>query len=372
MAHLDYDPPLKQAVQDVTRHIAYIKAERNLPGCSVALVHGNEVVWTEGFGLADHSRGIPASPRSVYKIGSLTKLFTASLLMVMREEGMVDLDNPLSQYVPTVRVINPFPDPQPLTFRQVASHMGGIATNVPLGEKAAEPDANTRELLRWLRDSELVVPPMSQYHYSNVGYAVLGHVLSVIGGKPYRRLLRHRIIDPLGLRDTTFEMKDVKKDRLAIGYLPYGDEESGNGRPARTAIHQDAGIRAPVGGLYSSVLDLAKFVSWQFYKGARAPDRPLGTTALREMHAPVAVERDWSGGTAIGWRVGIISGFGYIGHMGGVPGYSSEIIAIPELKLGVIALTNMDATVGGICWGALARLIPLYAQRLTAPVAEEE
>mgnify|MGYP001552977287 CR=1 FL=1 len=364
MAHLDYDPPLKQAVQDVTRHIAYLKAERNLPGCSVALVHGDEIVWTEGFGLADHSRGIPASPRSVYKIASLTKLFTACLLMVLREEGMLNLDDPLSQYVPTVRVMNPFPDPQPLTFRQIAAHMAGLPTNVTEGEKAAGEDANTRDLLRWLRDTELILPPMSQYHYSNVGYAVMGHVLSVIGGMPYRKLLRHRIIDPLGLKSATFELKNVPKDRLAIGYRPYDEEGPKNGRPLRTAIHKDPGITAPVGGLYGSVLDLAKFVSWQFYKGARAPDRPLGTLALREMHAPVAVERDWTGGTSIGWRTGIISGFTYIGHMGGLAGYSSEIIAVPRLKLGFVALTNMDSTVGGICWGALARLIPLYAERL--------
>jgi len=370
MPHLANDPPLKQAIQDITRYVAALKAERRLPGCSVAVVHGDDLVWAEGFGLADHSRGIPTSPRTVYKAASLTKLFTATLMMILRDEGLLSLDEPLSKYVVGVRVQNPFPDPQPLTFRQVAAHVAGLPVDPPPDHKAAHPDASGRDLLQWLRDVELLAPPLTRYGYSNVGYAVLGYVLSIIGAAPFRRLIKQRILEPLAMESTTFDHQKVPAERMAVGYRPPTADMPiflPNGRcPLLTVVHGDPGLMAPAGGLYSTVLDLARFVSWQFHQGPRIPDRPLGSLSLREMHTPVLVEPDWSGGTGLGWRVGPLGPFTWVGHMGGLPGYSSEIMAVPSLKLGVVALTNMDATVGGICWNTLQRLVPLYADRLSA------
>ena len=88
MTHVENDPCLKEAIRDLTRHIAHLKSERNIPGCCVGIVHDRELIWNEAFGLADHSKGIPVSPHTGFKIASLTKLFTASLLMILRQDGL--------------------------------------------------------------------------------------------------------------------------------------------------------------------------------------------------------------------------------------------------------------------------------------------
>jgi D-alanyl-D-alanine carboxypeptidase len=361
MYNLDREPQLKDAISDIRHYIGHLKVERSIPGLSVAIVKGKDIIWADGFGLADHRKGIPCSPKTIYRIASLTKIFTATLAMKIREEGSLNLDDPITAHISALRLTNPWCDPQPVTFRQLLSHTSGLPENIPSELTSQKKPLTMKKLVRWLNDEPLRFLPYSQYGYSNTGYALLGYILSTIASRPYEKLIHQRILEPLGMKDTGFEVPAADAGRLAIGYNNrcVCDHEYGthcNCSHVQVDFNYSTCFN-PAGGLYSTVIDLAQFISSQFYEGPAGGSVPLGTQTLTEMQNPVFIEPDWSGASCIGWRTGPIDGNTWIGHMGGLGGFSAEMMAIPQHKLGIVALANQEASIGGICWNSLERLL---------------
>jgi CubicO group peptidase (beta-lactamase class C family) len=294
----------------------------------------------------------------VYRIASLTKLFTATLAMKLRDEGLLDLDRPVTSYISSLTVSNPFPDPQPVTFRQLLSHTSGLPRNIPSDLVSSKKPLTMKKIIRWLNDEPLRFMPFTRYGYSNTGYAIIGYLLSVLGSRSYEKLVDHRITSILGMKNTVFDIVNIKNERLAVGYNSCCslNESHGTSRTLMKNNNSFAPCLNPAGGLYSNVLDLSRFLASQFHKGPADSGHPLGCQTIIEMHNPVFVEPDWSGASAIGWRTGPVENYTWIGHMGGLPGFSAELMAIPELEFGVVALANQEASIGGICWNSLLRL----------------
>jgi len=362
MYNLNKEPHLKDAINDIRHYVGRLKVDRSIPGLSIAVIKDQDLIWTEGFGLADHRRGIPASPRTVYRIASLTKIFTATLAMKFRDEGLINLDDPITAHINNLELTNPYPDPQPVTFRQLLSHTSGLPQNIPSGLTSQKKPLTIKKLVRWLNDEPLRFQPYSKYGYSNTGYALLGYLLGSIGKRSFEKLIINRIIEPLALSDTTFDIININVDRIARGYKSDLDCHTGDSDTEMNCVHIEADYDQnecfnSAGGLYSTVIDIARFISANIFEGSASNDQPLGTQTLLEMQSPVFIEPDWSGASGIGWRTGPIDGFTWIGHMGGLPGYSAEMMAVPELGIGIVALANQEASIGGICWNSLERLI---------------
>src|SRR5437879_913029 len=234
-------------------------ADKDLPAFSIALVDGNEVVWAQGFGYQDPEHKIPATDHTIYRVGSVSKLFTDIGIMQMVEAGKINLDAPVSEYIPDFHPQNPFREP--ITLRELMSHRSGLLREPPVGNYF-DPDGPTLEAtVRSMNSTELVYPPGSHTKYSNAGIAVVGYTLQQLNHKLFPEYLKQAVLAPLGMKASAFA-----PETQLIRNLAKADMWSYDGLtfPAPTF---ELGL-APAGCIYSTVTDLARFLSVLF-DGAR-------------------------------------------------------------------------------------------------------
>jgi CubicO group peptidase (beta-lactamase class C family) len=361
---LDKDnPKLCSALDQLETLLDDAMQEQRLVGMSAAVVYDQEILWAKGFGHADLEREVQASEKTVYNIASVSKLFTATMLMMLRDAGALHLDEPLQKYLPEFSTRSDFCDPRPPTFRQVIAHIAGLPRE-PVG-KMGEGWPPMAAFLASLQDTEMILPAYAEIKYSNLGLAVLGCALARIAGQPYQSYVVERILTPLGMTSSGWALSDSMRARLALGYTPLEDD-----RPRQIAPHYELGeAGAPTGGLYTTVEDLARFMSLQFRQGPAGGAQILGSTTLKEMRSPVFVQRDWSGGMGIGWYLGRVAGYPTIDHGGGQPGYVAKVQLVPELKLGLAVCVNQIANQHAITHNALELLIPVFSDMRSAAMA---
>jgi len=352
------DSKVKAALARIDARIERECQSNEFPGLSVAVVHDQETIWTRSFGYADVEREIPTSPQTVFKIGSVTKLFTATMLMQLRDAGKLQLDDPIEKYLPAFKVKSRFSDPRPPTFRQVAAHVSGLPAEAPLDYFMTSKFPTIKEILESLKNTEMVAPPLAKFQYSNLGYAIMGHALELIANQAYTQYITENILQPLGMHSSGFNPTPEMASRLATGYIAI------KGRPPEIAPQWDLAAFIPCGGMYSTVEDMAHFISLQFREGPAGGAQILGGTTLREMRSPVFIYPDWQGGRAIGWALRRMYGHTVICHDGAQPGFHAAVIAIPDLKLGVTVMVNANTTspvIYHICSLTLEPLIGLVS-----------
>jgi CubicO group peptidase (beta-lactamase class C family) len=350
-------PEIRAALAFLAARLEGERQEEKIPAMSAAVVYDQQLLWAEGFGYADLEQEIPATPGTVYRIGSITKLFTATMLMQLRDAGKLQLDDPLENYLPGFHVTSPFPDARPVTFRQVASHTAGLPREAPLDYWRTLEFPPIEEIVESLKDAEMIFPTLTQFKYSNLGISLMGHALARIAGQPYRAYIRDHILEPLSMRHTGFDLEDPEiQARLAVGYTIYKDN------PPEVAPLPDIGGFAPAGQMHATVEDMAHFISLQFREGPAQGEQILGGSTLREMHAPVFITPDWQGGMAIGWALDRVADHTLIGHGGGIHGFTTHIALVPALKLGVAVFTNTGTDPGRFTRAALELLIPVVTR----------
>jgi len=285
------------------------QAVRRLPGIVAAVLDEGEPVWQGVAGEAD--------PARQYRIGSITKTLTAITVLQCRDEGLLDLDDPLARTVPEATL-------GAFTLRELLSHTSGMRSE-PIGPWwERSPGVDFSELVRANADPSQPFAPGMAFHYSNLGFALLGEVVARLRGKPWFEVARERVLDPLGMRETT--------------YLPEGEPAQGYsvdhfaGTLTREP-HQDTGAMAPAGQLWSTVADLGRLVDFL----GRGGD-VLADSSRAEMCADV---RD-------GYGLGIMTFEGpygrMVGHLGSMPGFQALALVEQHSGRGVVALTN--ATTG--------------------------
>jgi CubicO group peptidase (beta-lactamase class C family) len=333
--------------------------EQKIAGMSAAVVFGQEMPWAKGFGYANLKEQIPASAETVYNIASVSKILTATMLMMLRDAGELQLDEPIEKYLPEFSIKSSFPDPRPPTFRQLIAHISGLSRE-PRG-KVSEGWPPMVAFLESLKETELILPQYAEIKYSNLGIAVLGAALARITGQPYETFMAEKIFSPLGMTSSSWKRSDFVTERLAVGYKAWEADKQREIAPQYRL--GEAG--KPTGGLYTSVADLARFMSLQFREGPAGGSQILGSTSLQEMRMPVSINKDWRSGMGIGWNLGQVSGYLGIDHGGGQPGYSAKIHLVPELKLGFAVCINQIANQHAISYKALELLIPTFDKLLS-------
>lgn len=309
---------------DLSRKLAAAQAEQRMPSVSASVFRGDELVWQEALGLADAQTSTKAAPDTQYRIGSITKTFTAVCILQLRDAGALSLDDPLTRFLPE-SAYGP-------SIGRMLSHSSGLQREPP-GEIWETLKAPSREeLLSGTADAEQVLAPGSWWHYSNLAYALLGEVVARADGGTWEEALQCRVLDPLGLSRTSPE----ESDPAARGYFvePYSDA-------VREEPELDLGGAGALGKLWSTTGDLAR---WGAFLVA-GDDRVLGAATLEEM-AHVRAMVDHSGWT-LAWGTGLElyrrGEHVFVGHGGAMPGHLAGLVVNRATKIGAAVLTNTGA-----------------------------
>jgi CubicO group peptidase (beta-lactamase class C family) len=322
------------------RLLAERQADR-LPSVAAAVVRDGEIVWANAIGAADYDAGRDATPDTQYRIGSITKTFTAVSIMQLRAAGELDLDDRLEQHLDGVANGTP-------TIRRLLAHLSGLQREA--GEMFVTGESPTEEqLVESMATMEFVSKPAEQHHYSNLAFALLGQVVARKSGQSYTAYVDERIIGPLGLRRTTWSPQEPK----AQGYLV--DEY------ARTVWREpetQMGATAAAGQLWSTAEDLVRWATFL----AKGADGVLDASTIEEMWFPQVMyyPDDWILGWGLGLQLYNQEGAIYGGHGGAMAGHLAGVYVNRKTKIGAAALTN-SGTRGNM---------DLFAIQLAAKAAE--
>jgi CubicO group peptidase (beta-lactamase class C family)/D-alanyl-D-alanine dipeptidase len=327
-------PGYSGAAAAVGRLIERERADKGIPAISIALVDGQRVVWARGFGWADSTARIPATANTVYRVGSVSKLFTDIGIMRLVERGQLALDVPVRRYLPDFRPRNPFGGE--ITIRELTSHRAGLTREPPVGNYFDDTAPSLAATVASLNGTTLVYKPGTHTKYSNAGIAVLGYVLERTQRESFYPYLKRAVLDPMGLTSSAFEPLPDLQRRLAKASMWTID-----GRRFDAPTFQ-LGM-GPCGSMYSTVLDLGRFLGVLFAGGvAPAGERILTRATLDSMWTPQYAPANATTGFGIGFDVGRMDGHRTIGHDGAIYGFATTLLAMPDDSLGVVVTATLD------------------------------
>lgn len=331
-------PEYAAAVAELEALINREMAAKELPALSIALVDDQRLVWSKGFGVARPSEGVPATAQTVYRVGSVSKLFTDIAVMQLVEEGELDLDTPVTEYLPTFQPGNPYD--KPITLRQLMSHRSGLVREPPVGSYFDPTAPSLAATVLSLNETELVYEPGSRSKYSNAAIATVGHVLEVVKGEPFADYLERAVLRPAGLERSSFQPRDDLMNDLAQAFM-WGYDHRETAAPGF-----QLGM-APAGSMYSTVTDLGRFMSLLFAGGTGPRGKILSAEALETMWTPQwqsapAPNAPRPTGFGLGFFISQLDGHRRIGHNGAIYGFATELAMLPDERLGVVVATTMD------------------------------
>jgi CubicO group peptidase (beta-lactamase class C family) len=306
-------------------------SKNDITGLSIALVDNQKIIWQKGFGYADLENQTPATPETIYRAGSIAKVFTAAAAMQLAEQGKLDIDQPLTAALPEFSIRSRFENPAPITPRNIMFHHSGLPSNYLRGLYVREP-ARFDSVVDAIRDEYLAFPPNYVFSYSNLGMALLGAAIQEVSQQSFDDYMAQHLFKPLGMAHSSFEQKPITKayDR-----------------------HQEIEVFSlrdmPAANLLSNVVDLGQFLKMQFADGRSGEQRILTPASLREMVRiqnkgfPLAFGQY----VGLGWMmsgIDIPGGGPVASHGGSLPDSHSLMAMLPEHKLGVAVLTNSSTS----------------------------
>jgi CubicO group peptidase (beta-lactamase class C family) len=304
------------------------QAEWPAPSVSAAVARKGEIVWGETLGVANAETGEEATPDHQYRIGSITKTFTAVAIMQLRDAGKLDLEDPLDWHLDGV--------PHKSTIRRMLSHSSGLQREPPGDVWETMRFTEGDEFLRSSAEAEQVLPPGSHFHYSNLAFALLGEVVARVSGRPWEQYLGEHVLQPLGLTRTSVR----KQAPAAQGYFvdPYAD-----------SVHEepgeiDIGATAAAGALWSTPADLAR---WAAFFSEPDPD-VLSADTVEEMQTfqTMVDLEEWKLGFGLGLQLFREGDRIFAGHGGAMPGFLAMVVASRKEGTGAVLLTNSGAAQG--------------------------
>lgn len=358
--------PVRDELEEKAR--AFVR-EHRLPGAAVGIVLGDGLAWSLGIGFADHEAALPQDARALHRIASITKTFSATAILQLRDSGALRLDDPLVAHLPEFeRARNPFGPIEDVTIRGLLTHMSGLQGEMPGTDPDTWPLLLPDDLLAALDRVAVVIPPWSTFKYSNLGFELLAAVVRRTTGRTMPEYVTTEILGPLGMTSTAHEPGPDLVARCAVGY----DARAFADRPPPARSFLSATMEGD-GGLWSSVEDLARWIVVQLAADPRVRERGAGAVlapaTLVEMQRPAYLgdpERDaWTHGQGLGWyATRRPSGIVVTGHSGALNGFTSNVSFRVEEKLGAIALLNGIGGAADLAGDLLeAALVPVRAAR---------
>ncbi|MBD0708562.1 MULTISPECIES: serine hydrolase domain-containing protein [unclassified Streptomyces] len=334
-----FDGLLAGTERALAHRVAVAQAEGRAPSFVGALVRDGALVWSGSRSCVD---GHAPDADTQFRIGSITKVFTAVLVMRLRDEGLLGLDDPLERHLPGTGVGE-------VTIAQLLGHSGGLGAETP-GAWWERSSAELRPALAdVLGEEPFLRTPGRRHHYSNPGYTLLGSLIEAVRGAAWAQVLRSEILEPLGMDRTTPEPVAPHAGGWAVH--PWADV-------MLPEPSQDLGLMAPAGQLWSTAADLARFAGFL----AAGDERVLALSSLQEMRAPAAPagEGEWEGGYGLGLQLLRRDGRNFIGHSGSLPGFVAALWVSVEDGLAGVALAN--ATSGPLTGAVATDLVRIVAE----------
>ena len=351
------DPRVISALELLEVWIDAQLAYEHIPGISAAIVHDQDLLWSRGFGYADLEGEVAVSPQTIFSICSVSKLFTSIAVMQLRDAGKLNLDDPVEKHLPWFDIQQTYTDVPPATVRSLLTHSSGLPRESPFPywTDPTFPFPTREEMMERLSSQRTLYPTGRYFQYSNLGMALLGEIVGAASGVPYDSYIRQRILEPLGMTDTTTDLPlRLAGGQLATGYTPLDR----SGQRHELALFQTRAI-APAAGYASTVEDLARFAAWQFSLLGSARDPTAGSSprasilrpsTLREMHRVHRVDPELFASEGSHWGLGFgiyqgddqqIEGT-YVGHGGACPGFRTSLRLQPDTKIAAIAMINAE------------------------------
>jgi CubicO group peptidase (beta-lactamase class C family) len=311
-----------------------------ISGATIALIIDQKILFLNGFGFADKQKRIPARADTVYRAGSISKLFTALSAMQLVEQSRLDIDKPVTNCLPEFRIIIPFEDAQPVTLRQLMSHRSGMVRECPVGSYFDDSEPGMQKTVASLASCVLVHPPSTKTKYSNSGVTIVGRAVERVSGMPFESYQQKHLLGPLGMTNSSFRSDTQIRRNLAVGYLSVA-QPGGGFREIPAPVFELGTIAA--GNLYTTAGDLGRFALWLLgHSGVRI----VKPETLAQMFTPQFTSE--TNGFGLGFSVNHYRGRKTVSHTGAVYGFTSSLAVMPSEGVGVIVLCNDDITVGPV------------------------
>ena len=328
----------KEVIAEIEHMISMEMEINSIQGLSIGIVDDQSIVWTQGFGMASES--VKATAKTVYQVGSISKLFTAGMIMQLFDKGLVKLDTPVENYIPGLNIISRFNPEEKVTIRHLLMHHSGLP-NYDLPDMFTfKKEVDFQSWLTRYMGSNLMYPPGYCFSYSNLGYNLLGSVITEVSQAAFKDLADKELFSPLDMKNSSFNVKNIKGKLLATGFAM---EEARDPYIINTI---------PAAGAYSNVTDLCRFIKMINANGISNEKQILSPTAIKMMIEPqnkgLPFAYDFKIG--LGWFIDcnlsiIIGGYDsqnvhYIGHDGNTILHNGSIKIAPDDRIGVVVLTN--------------------------------
>ncbi|HWA28785.1 MAG TPA: serine hydrolase [Lacunisphaera sp.] len=359
---------LPAGLDDFDAYVERVRREFDVPGIAVAVVKDGEVVLAKGYGVRELGRPEPVDARTLFAIASNTKAFTAAGLAMLMDEKKLKWEDRVTDHLPWFAMSDPFVTRE-MTVRDLLTHRSGLALGA--GDLLFWPATTftTREVVERLRFVPLTASFRADYAYDNILYAAAGLTLEQVAGKPWAAFMHERIFDPIGMKDTRANCLELKPgDNVATGHAKYDFQDL---KPVPPLAWDN---NSAAGGIYSNAQDMAKWIRVQL-DGGRLP---VGSDGRERVLFSADRQREmWSVVTPIkisepkiqalnatrpnflgyghGWALSDYRGRKLVSHTGGWPGQVSKVVLVPEMKLGMVVLTNQEvgAAFQAVSWRVL-------------------
>jgi CubicO group peptidase (beta-lactamase class C family) len=318
-----------------------IMRDWKVPGLGIAIARGDQVIYSRGFGLRDVQNELPVTPHSIFAIGSTTKSFTTAALALLADEGKFDWDTPIREYLPSFKLWDSFASER-ITGRDLGSHRSGLPRHDLMWYGSS---ASREELVSRLKYLPNTADFRAVWQYQNLMYMTAGYLVEVLSGLTWEDFVRERIFGPLGMASSHIDASAVETaPDFSRGYQEHKNQ-------VRVMdYYQGFTAVAPAGSIFSSITDMSQWMLMHLNNGKLGDKQFLSEAQARLMHTPQMLitrgqyaELPYSS-YGLGWFVEPYRGHDMIHHGGNIDGFSSMLALMPEDRIGVMVLTNMDAT----------------------------
>ena len=311
----------------------------DISGLAIAIVDDKRILWIEGFGYTDWDQRNPVTQDTLFSIQSMSKSFTATAAMFAAQDGLVDLDAPISDYLPDFHVNSIFEEhpEKKITLRMLLSHTAGFAHEAPYGGNFDLPAYSFDKHVASISDTWLKFPVNRYYGYSNLGIDLAGYILQARSGMPFIQYVQEKVLQPLGMKNSTLDVSQVRANTArAIGH-------SGDPLPDPVDF-----LLIPSGGVWTTAADMARYLQFHINEGMIEGKRLLQDELAETMYTP---PNDVAKilGSGLGIVVSTRNGARHFQHGGGGFGFNSSMVWYPDLKLGSVVLTNIEQETDSYC-----------------------
>ena len=332
--------------------------EWKVPGLGISIVKDGKVIFSKGFGFRDVKKGLKVTPKTLFAIGSCSKAFTAVTMGILVDEGKLDWDKPVREYLPSFKLKDPFATER-MTPLDLVCHRSGLPRHDLLWYGSSATRKELYDRLQYLEPSRDF---RTTYQYQNLMFMTAGYMVGKITETTWEKFVQDRIFGPLSMNDSNFSVEDSKKaPDFALPYMEKDDK-------VIEIPFRNIDTVGPAGSINSNVIDMANWLLLNLNKGKFAEKKIISEESLKEIHSPQMIssksykyDESFYSTYGMGWGITAYRGHLMLSHGGGIDGFTARVTFMPRDSIGMVIFTNMSSTPlpGIVAYNAYDRLLGL-------------